>query len=145
MGTTPIELPEWECRALLRGGSVGRVCVVDHDVPLALPVNYRMVEGDHGVRIVVRTSPTSLIGRSRGPASFEVDHVDLAARSAWSVIARGTLVAAAGDHRLPDPAPIADGERPTWMVLEVGAFSGRRFAARGGGDGYSVEWVMSGA
>lgn len=136
----PSEVPSWEATTLLRSISVGRLCVIDHGTPLALPVNFRL-DGDTDHRIVMRTSPSGLLAAYQGPASFEADHVDEQAREAWSVIARGDLHHAYGDPTLPDPQPWLGDGRHLWLVLEVKAFSARRFSA-GRGDGFAVEWTV---
>ncbi len=137
------ELPEWECLSLVRQEVVGRVCLIDHGYPLAFPVKYRLIGNDKDSHIVIRTSPTALIGRYDGPASFEVDHVDLEARTAWSVILRGRLTAVTGGHGLPDPQPLLTDNRHRWMLLEATAVTGRRFVGTTADDGYSVDWGLA--
>jgi nitroimidazol reductase NimA-like FMN-containing flavoprotein (pyridoxamine 5'-phosphate oxidase superfamily) len=75
-----------ECFDLLAREEVGRLAVVVGGRPEIFPVNY-VVEGDG---VVFRTDPgTKLAGAVRGPVAFEVDHLDRATRSAWSVILHG--------------------------------------------------------
>ena len=138
------ELPEWECLSLVRQEVVGRVCLIDHGCPLAFPVKYRLIGEGADAHIVIRTSPTALIGRYDGPASFEVDHVDLEARVAWSVILRGHLRAVTGGHGLPDPQPLVTDSRHRWMLPEATAITGRRFVGTPSDDGYSVDWEITG-
>ncbi|MCX6519083.1 MAG: pyridoxamine 5'-phosphate oxidase family protein [Actinobacteria bacterium] len=141
MSTERFELPGWESVSLLRSQHIGRVCVLDHGFPLALPVNFLVIGPDEACQVVMRTGPQTLIGRYEGPASFEVDQVDESARQAWSVIVRGSLRHVTGAHGLPDPGPWLDG-RHHWMVLTAAAVTGRRFVGSQGTDGFSVDWQI---
>src|SRR3954451_8301771 len=77
MGATPYELPRYQCIELANRQTVGRLCIVEHGYPLAFPVNYRLVHTDGADSIVVRASPRAAIGTYEGPASFEVDQIDV--------------------------------------------------------------------
>ncbi len=144
MSVDRVELPAWECELLLRSQHIGRMVVVDHGCPLALPVNYRVGGGEGAPQVVVRTSPGTLLGRYEGQASFEVDVIDEAARTAWSVIVRGMVRHVHDVTGLPDPEPWVGSDRHHWMVLEPTALSGRRFVGSVAADGYSVEWSFAG-
>ena len=61
MGATYRHLSKHECMDLLTSDSVGRLCIIDHDYPLAFPVNYRVTETAGLVRIVVRSTPRAAI------------------------------------------------------------------------------------
>jgi Pyridoxamine 5'-phosphate oxidase len=143
MDAQPFELPIWESLKLVSSRTFGRLCVLDRGVPVALPMSYRLVGDETAPLVVVRTSPSSLIGRSDGPASLEVDDVDLLGHTAWSVLLIGTLRRVDGAHGLPDPQPWMVDERYRWMVLEVTGTSGRRFVGVNAPDGYSVDWEIS--
>ena len=135
-------LPTWECLELVGACSVGRLCFVDRDTPIAHPVSFKLHRGDVASSIVVRTGPDSLLGNYVGPASFEVDEIDVAARTAWSVLMRGTLRRVHEPRELPVPEPwISDG-RHVWLLLDITAVSGRRFAVRDAEDGFTVEWDL---
>ncbi len=141
MSAERFELPGWESVSLLRSQHIGRVCVLDHGFPLALPVNFLVIGPDDACQVVIRTGPQTLIGRYEGPASLEVDQVDESAREAWSVIVRGTLRHVTGAHGLPDPGPWLAG-RHHWMVLTGSSVTGRRFVGNQGTDGFSVDWQI---
>ena len=69
-------------------------------------------------------------------ATFQIDGVDAARRSGWSVMVRGRLVIA--DEPAPDlPAPMPGGERPYLVHLSIDSISGRRIPPDRG-------WVMPG-
>jgi uncharacterized protein len=141
MNSDRYELPRHECVDLLTRHSIGRLSIIDHDCPVAFPVNYRFDGSTAQPKVILRTAPDTLIGRYLGQASLEIDHIDLEAGTAWSVIVRGTLKHVLGTHDLPDPSPILDG-RNRWLVLETSAISGRRFALSHASDGYPVDWQL---
>jgi hypothetical protein len=139
---SPFEVPAWEAVDFLRDARVGRLCIIDHGTPIALPVNFKVAGHDSDLRLVVRTSGTGLLGTYEGPASLEADHVDEPGQRAWSVVARGVLRHAHGDPTLPDPVPWVTGTRHRWLVLDVRAVSARRFTAAPSADGFTVEWTL---
>jgi Pyridoxamine 5'-phosphate oxidase len=143
MPATAHQLPTWECLELLQDHGIGRLCLVDGGYPIAVPINYRLLTGDAGAHLVVRTLPDSMVGRYRGPCALEVDEIDLAHGRAWSVIARGSVQPAHRSHALPDPMPIVAGNRDRWMVIDVAVVSGRRFVLAEAADGCSVEWQLA--
>jgi hypothetical protein len=128
MNASHVVLMRHEAMELLRRNDVGRLCVVDGEYPIALPVSYRLHhDGDNQV-VVIQTAATTTIARATGNASLEVDHIDLAVGAAWSVIARGVLKRAYGDHGLPGTDPVVTADRDQWLTLEIVALSGRRFS-----------------
>lgn len=136
------DLPTWECYELIGACSVGRLCFLDGDTPIAYPVSFKLHNTDSARYIVIRTGPGSLMAAHSGPASFEVDEIDAEARTAWSVLIRGTARRSHETSDLPEPDPwIADG-RHVWMVLEIATVSGRRFVARDTTGGFAVEWAL---
>jgi hypothetical protein len=127
----------------LRARAVGRVCIIEHGCPLAIPINYRVVGDGTEARIVIVTAPDTMLGRYEGPGSLEVDEIDLDKGSAWSVIVRGVLTREAGQNGLPDPKPLLTEGRHRWITLRVSAVSGRRFNVRTATDGLAVDWQLS--
>jgi len=136
------ELQKRESLELLGSMHLGRLCVVDGDFPVAVPINYCITDQDGTVIAVMRTSPNSMLGRIEGPASLEVDDIDVSGGTAWSVIARGQLRRVLGQHSLPDPLPIVSVDRRQWLRLSISAVSGRRFTIHAA-DGFSVEWQVA--
>jgi nitroimidazol reductase NimA-like FMN-containing flavoprotein (pyridoxamine 5'-phosphate oxidase superfamily) len=118
------------CWRLLATDEVGRLALVIGGTPTLFPVNYVL----DGTSIVFRTDPgTKLdhVGRSR--AAFEVDDIDRARRSGWSVVATGRLEelthydAAALERAKELPIdPWAGGERTHWVRLVAERVTGRR-------------------
>jgi nitroimidazol reductase NimA-like FMN-containing flavoprotein (pyridoxamine 5'-phosphate oxidase superfamily) len=81
------ELTKDECFRLLSGQHLGRLALVDDHGPIALPINY--VLDQHTV--LFRTDEgTKLDVASRGArVAFEIDGVNQATRTGWSVLVRG--------------------------------------------------------
>src|SRR6478672_6980932 len=84
-------LSEKECLDLLRETSVGRIAFVVDDFPVALPVNYRVLERGDRVWILLRTEPGNIIDEAPLRVAFQIDGVDYYRRGGWSVLVRGTL------------------------------------------------------
>jgi len=125
-----------ECNALVAPGGVGRFVFGDDRGPAALPVNFRVLDGD----IVFRTKPeaTFVANALQAEVSFEVDHLDEALSEGWSVLLTGDA------HVIVDPAereraralgvaPWAGGEREAYVRLVPRKVTGRRI--RRSGDG----------
>ena len=76
------------CLTLLAADEVGRLGVIAGGAPRIFPVNY-VLDGD---TIVFRTaSGTKLDAGVRSPACFELDALDRASRTGWSVLVIGFL------------------------------------------------------
>jgi nitroimidazol reductase NimA-like FMN-containing flavoprotein (pyridoxamine 5'-phosphate oxidase superfamily) len=129
------ELDHEDCVELLRLGNLGRIALDVDEVPVIVPVNYRLVETAHRTWVAVRTRPENLLDRDRVPVAFEIDHVDHQAHEGWSVLVRGILLRvdhrAAGFAELFDPMPWVAAERDRWLVIEPFSITGRRLHVRG--------------
>ncbi len=128
------ELTKDECFELLAGQHLGRVALVDERGPIALPVNF--VFDQHTV--LFRTDEgTKLDAASRAArVAFEVDGVDEATRTGWSVLVRGEAV------EVTDPAelarvrrlplhPWAPGAKSRYIRILPTVLTGRRIALPG--------------
>lgn len=118
-----------ECRRLLGTGGVGRFVFSTERGPVALPVNYRMLDDD----VVFRTAASSSLATAAGdtPVSFEVDHVDEAMSEGWSVLVTGharTVDDTVERQQLEKLGiePWAGGDRNVYVRLEPTEVSGRR-------------------
>ena len=134
------EIPAWDCYQLLDEHRTGRLGIIEHGYPIAIPISYRLAGTPSERRIVVRTAPNTTIAQYEGRASLEIDQIDERDKTAWSVIARGTLHRLYGDDMFPDPQPWLIEGRQQWLALDVVAVSGRRFVARPAGDGVGFQW-----
>jgi transcriptional regulator with XRE-family HTH domain len=121
-----------ECAGLLDPGGVGRFVFVGPDGPTAVPVNYRMVDGD----VVFRTEEGSLLaGPHPGPVAIEVDQVDDALREGWSVLATGRSRLVTDPDELEGLAevpvrPWAAGAKAAYVRLRPDRLTGRRIRSR---------------
>src|ERR1700722_12879449 len=123
-------LSEEECFTLLGGEMIGRFVYHD-ELGLAVePVNYAL----DGEVIVFRVEGGSKLKALDDHVAFEVDHIDNAKGSGWSVLVRAEgrqvemeLVPAllrrmAGRF----PHPWSEGHHNTWIALTARAVTGRR-------------------
>ena len=116
-----------ECEAHLAGGGVGRLVFVSTGVPLALPVNFRYLEGD----IVFRTRAGGALAAAAGTiVSFEVDQIDEAMSEGWSVLVSGHAQLVDDPDELEQIAalgiePLPGGRRETVIRIKTAQLSGR--------------------
>ena len=130
------ELHLRECVELLASGTVGRVAIGTPRGPHIVPVNY-VVDRES---VVFRTSPYGVLGRSAWPCrlAFEVDEIDPASSSGWSVVANGLAerlddpVEIGTLRAFRDPQPWADGIRRMYVRLPWDSLTGRRVGAAPG-------------
>jgi uncharacterized protein len=134
------EIPAWDCHQLLDEQRVGRLAIIENGYPVAIPVSYRLAGTQADRRVVIRTAPSTTIAQYEGHSSLEIDHIDEKDRTAWSVIARGTLHKLFGGDGLPDPQPWLIDGRQQWLALSIVSVSGRRFVGRPSEDGSGLEW-----
>ncbi|MFI1466621.1 helix-turn-helix domain-containing protein [Streptomyces wuyuanensis] len=126
------ELDESECRDLMAAHGVGRIGVLTPGGPAVVPVNYLVDGTDIAFRTALGKVPAFAAGSE---VAFEVDRVDDAFSSGWSVLAVGTARAVTDEdavRRLAELAPTtpwAGGPRDLWIVLSPTRLSGRRIVA----------------
>jgi nitroimidazol reductase NimA-like FMN-containing flavoprotein (pyridoxamine 5'-phosphate oxidase superfamily) len=122
-----------ECLRLLDGVAIGRVAFTSQALPCVLPVNFLRV----GDQILFRTGEgTKLAMATRNTVvGFEVDDVDPATQSGWSVLVIGVARRVRDDEarRLGAPtldrwAPGADGHV---VAVTTEVVSGRRIHPAG--------------
>lgn len=122
-------LSEEECRHLLAVSDIGRVVVSVGALPAALPVNYRVIDDE----IVFRTAPGTKLTAAvdETVVAFEVDDIDSAVGSGWSVLVVGK------SRVVVDPAEVAELElaeirswvridKPHYVAIQIDRISGRR-------------------
>jgi uncharacterized protein len=117
-----------ECLDLLALRSLGRVAFTERALPAIRPVNYALV-GNH---IVLRTQADGLGRRLDGQVvAFEVDDLDLAGGTGWSVVVTGTarLLQRPGELIRQDaaaPLPLAGEGHDATVTIAPGEITGRR-------------------
>jgi uncharacterized protein len=130
-----VELDRAECERLLASHEVGRLAVVVDGAPHLVPVNYATPGGG----VVVFRTALGAVGTeaSLREVAFEVDEIDRATRSGWSVEVRGVGrdIADAVDAesvRLRELPLVtwAPGERSMWFKIVPDAVTGRRLTPR---------------
>jgi nitroimidazol reductase NimA-like FMN-containing flavoprotein (pyridoxamine 5'-phosphate oxidase superfamily) len=123
------ELDDTECRRLLATRHLGRLAIPDFGGPMIFPVNY-VFDQD---LVIFRTDPGTKLDAAteREQVAFEVDAIDEATRTGWSVVVRGTLA------EITDPAhlarlrtlplyPWAPGEKTRYVRVRPLKITGRR-------------------
>ena len=128
------DLSREECLELLADGGVGRLAVSGKDAPVIRPVNYVFDQPSQSV--VFRSAPGSkfyaLLRQSA--AAFEVDGVDEAAHTGWSVVVVGATeeVTNPTDVRRLEGLGLAQwvpGDERHWVRIRAWTVSGRRITA----------------
>ena len=123
------ELDDTECRGLLAERHVGRLAIPDFCGPVIFPVNY-VFDQD---LVVFRTDPGAKLDAATAweSVAFEVDAVDEATRTGWSVVVRGTLaditdLAHLERLRALPLYPWAPGEKSRYVCVRPVSVTGRR-------------------
>jgi nitroimidazol reductase NimA-like FMN-containing flavoprotein (pyridoxamine 5'-phosphate oxidase superfamily) len=120
-----------ECLALLGRSSIGRVAFTQRALPAIRPVSYALV----GTHILLRTTSAGLGARLDGQVvAFEVDQIDEATGTGWSVVVTGTarLLREPGElvrHDAVQLAPLALDEVDAAVWITPGDMTGRRLVA----------------
>jgi uncharacterized protein len=132
------ELTKGECFGLLARHQVGRVAVVDDHGPVVFPVNF--VLDRH--MVVFRTDEGTKLDAAAGGSrvAFEIDGIDAAAHTGWSVVVRGEAVEVtdwqelARLRKLP-LFPWAPGAKSCYVRILPSKLTGRRISRVGGPSG----------
>lgn len=129
-----IELTRQECLDLLKTGGFGRLAVNGtHTAPILRPVNY--VFDPHSQSVVINTAEGaklhSLLRETH--ATFEVDAVDAATRTGWSVIIVGVTEALTKPDEIRRMEALeldswTPNEKSHWVRIRAWKVSGRRLA-----------------
>jgi uncharacterized protein len=125
-------LTEAQCRELLEQHTVGRVGWQAPDGPSIMPVNYAFQENTVYFRTSAYGELSSLAQRSR--VAFEVDGIDEASASGWSVLVRGSTEGVTPSWTLTSlwaegPVPWAGGNRTLFIAITPMTITGRRVQA----------------
>jgi nitroimidazol reductase NimA-like FMN-containing flavoprotein (pyridoxamine 5'-phosphate oxidase superfamily) len=133
-GSQLSELTRDECRLLLGLTSVGRIAFVIDGMPVVIPVNYRLLNDETGLWVLLRTRPGNTIDEAPEVVGFEIDGIDHDRHQGWSVLVRGALCHL--DHndvellsRRFDPKPWVSEDRTAWLAIKPRIITGRRLEA----------------
>lgn len=126
-----VSLDRVACLGLLRQGAIGRVIFTAGAMPAARPVNYALVAEE----IIFRTGGGHLAAATdNAVVGFEVDDVDLATRTGWSVLVIGKAYRVTDSDRLSEiasmvPPPWAPGRTTYTIAIPTWRLTGRRVDA----------------
>lgn len=115
------------CWALLRENDLGRLAVVVGGHPEIFPITYVV---DHGSLVFRSAGGTKLDAALDRPVALEVDALDRAAGTAWSVVVHGRARRVRGLHDELDAMalpldPPHPGPKPHLVRIEVERITGR--------------------
>ncbi|WP_337061476.1 pyridoxamine 5'-phosphate oxidase family protein [Kineococcus sp. G2] len=118
-----------ECLELLATRPFGRLVLTHRALPVVLPVNFLLDDG----AVLLRVRPGSALSTAAGGAvvAFQVDDIDDATRTGWSVtvVGRADVVGDVLRRRaLTALAPWAGGERDLVVRIGLEQVTGRRLA-----------------
>ncbi len=126
-----LELTRDECFELLARNHFGRVAVLMNGAPVIRPVNYVFDPASQSV--VFRSARGSKLHAllHAAKASFEIDGIDQAARTGWSVVIQGVTARVTGPTDIGRLSrlglrPWAPGPKPDWVHIRAWTVSGRR-------------------
>ena len=130
-----LELAREECLRLLGTAAVGRVVILTAgQTPVIRPVNFVFDERSQSVvfRCMRGTKLITLLGAAR--AWFEVDEIDAAGRTGWSVIIAGVTEPVTQRHEVARLDRLAldswvAGPDAHWIRIRARVVSGRRIQA----------------
>ena len=121
-----------DCERLVSSGGVGRLVFNSERGPQALPVNFRLLDGD----VVFRTAAGTILATTTDQerVSFEVDQIDEAMTEGWSVLLTGRIRQVQDANELRELQrvgiePWASNDRNTYFRLTPTETSGRRIHA----------------
>ena len=123
------ELHRADCLRRLAGGVIGRVVFTEAALPAAHPVTYLL----DGEEIVFRTADGGKLAAAtlRRVVGFQVDEIDLQARTGWSVLGVGEAYEVTDPRRLADlatrmPPPWTSHRRDHTVAIPLQRLTGRR-------------------
>jgi hypothetical protein len=131
-----VELSRQECLELLASHRFGRLAVVMNEAPVIRPVNY--VFDPRSQSVVFRTARGTKLQAllHAAKASFEIDGIEEAAGTGWSVVIQGVTAAVTvpsdiGRLNRLGLRPWAPGPKPHWVHIRASTVSGRRIVLPG--------------
>jgi nitroimidazol reductase NimA-like FMN-containing flavoprotein (pyridoxamine 5'-phosphate oxidase superfamily) len=131
-----------ECERLLASQQVGRLAVVVDRYPMVFPVNFAV---DNGTIVFRAGRGSKLTAAQHQNVGFQVDEVDVPARTAWSVLVTGMAETVGDEHDATLVArsralaidPLEPGSKDHWVRIIPASMSGRRIS---GGASLTPLW-----
>jgi nitroimidazol reductase NimA-like FMN-containing flavoprotein (pyridoxamine 5'-phosphate oxidase superfamily) len=129
-------LSKLDCLNLLDGALIGRLAVSVGALPVILPVNFTVIDGD----IVIRTTPGTKLdaAATNSVVAFEVDGFDPVHPGGWSVLVQGVAeeVTDPDDLRRLNDVGLAPWSGANGRFVRIGTriVSGRRMVVNGAVD-----------
>jgi nitroimidazol reductase NimA-like FMN-containing flavoprotein (pyridoxamine 5'-phosphate oxidase superfamily) len=127
-------IPKHECLILLaqHQQEVGRLAIVEDDLPLIVPVNYAMVEESIVFRSAAGTKLEAAVRNAK--VAFEIDHVDEETRTGWSVVVQGRAEVVTSTSQLfvlrhVSLVPFGSADKAHWVMIRPESITGRRVPA----------------
>jgi len=120
-------LVAYDCWNLLEGAEIARVAWQGEGRIELLPVNYTVADGSLWFR--TESDSALALGTAGRPVVIEVDQVDVATRTGWSVVVRGTaqtLDVLDVPDMLVDMRVWPTGDRSLFVRVEPEEVTGRR-------------------
>lgn len=122
------EIPHGECLRLLASVPYGRLVFTEGALPAVHPVNHAVAGSD----VIIRTGPGAKLDAARrgDVLAFQADHVDVAARTGWSVLVIGRALVVTDVDEL---VAAIDPDRRPWVRgrgLHVVRIRGERITGR---------------
>lgn len=125
-----VELSQEECADRLADRHFGRIALHGRDGLSVYPVNYTWSDG----HVAIRTNPgAKLDGIAQSEVAFEIDEIDEAARTGWSVLVRGvgyevtdSIDGISTEMRELPVDTWAPGGNEHWIRIEPRSITGRR-------------------
>lgn len=118
-----------ECIQLLSTAHVGRIALSVSALPVVLPVNYAVMDDT----VVLRSGAGTKLDAALAGAvvAFEVDHLDEAGQTGWSVMVQGhaTVISEPDDLQRAQALrlrPWAGGAKDRFIKIGIALISGRR-------------------
>jgi nitroimidazol reductase NimA-like FMN-containing flavoprotein (pyridoxamine 5'-phosphate oxidase superfamily) len=124
-----------ECLRRLDASAVGRVAITEHALPAIVPVNYLRIDGN----LVFRTDPNGMLahGCDGTVVAFEIDEVDPAGSTGWSVLVVGTAQLLRGDDAAATGANLTSAVtagRDQVVAVSLGQVTGREVVTQSSGS-----------
>ncbi len=121
-----VDLSEDQCWDLVAGLPVGRLAWSGPEGISVIPVNY--VTAERGITLHTHAYSTMAREVDDSPVAFQVDQIDEATRSGWSVLVRGIAhtsnAGLGGSGSRPDVWP--KGTKAVHLTVAVTSITGRR-------------------